>query len=160
MRPIFLLYITVIFFISCKGNNDFKVKNTDEINGVFDYLKNDLNLNKQSFYNDDFSLIYLILAECNCVYENIDFVKKYVEKNDENLILVVKPDKSDKYVNEIKELSILTNKKFRLIIDEENNFLKYGNFYTSDKYFLVKKFKNLFKLELKKENYSLIEQIN
>lgn len=160
MRSIGLSFIIVFLLTSCQGNSDFKLNNTDEINGIFDYLKNDLSLNEQSFDNDDFSLIYLILAECNCVYENIDFVKKYVERNNENLILVVKPDKSEKYVNEIKELSILTNKKFKLIIDEENNFLKYGNFYTTDKYFLVKKFKNLFKLELEKENYSLIEQIN
>jgi hypothetical protein len=145
--------------MSCSSDDKFKINDPDEIKGVFTYLQKDLDMNQTSSNQENFSVIYLILSECNCVYDNIDFVKKYISKNDKNLILIVKPDKSQEYVNEMKELSLLTNTNFRLIIDNENDFLKHGNFYVSDKYFLIKNFKTIFKLELKKENFLEIEKI-
>jgi len=156
---VILLTLIIPTFISCSNKKEFKLKDTNEIKGISDYINKELKIEKDFFLNGKkISLIYLILKECNCVYENIDFVKEYLNEKKDNLILVIKPDSKGQYVKEMIELSLLPDSNFRLVIDEKDDFLSYGNFYISDKFFLIENYKLMYKIELKKSNFSKIKK--
>lgn len=102
-------------------------------------------------------IFYLVLRDCSCVEENIEFVKENLNSSlKHKLTLIVKPDISNKYLKEFKKIQSDLSKKITLYIDYDETFSNYGNVYVTDKLFITEGSDVVEKIELKAENFKQI----
>jgi len=160
MKLKLILIFIFLFIISCSKSSEYQVRDSQEITGIINYINGSLKINKETAENKDIVLLYLILKECNCIYENVDFIKEFLKstKLDKKIFLIVKPGDTERYTKEMTELNLLKSEKFDIIVDTEDEFLSHGNFYVTDKIFIIEKYKTIKKIELKKENFKIILQ--
>lgn len=145
-----VLYIIILlFFFSCNQINNESTK-------LIDQEKNPLTNYYDNYIIDDIDRVFLfhiIIRDCYCVEENIDFLIENISHfNNKNTFLVVKND-TDKFKSQLNNLSI------NLLNNENDDFGNFGNVFATDKLFIFEKGLPISKIELKKENYHEIIKI-
>ena len=104
-------------------------------------------------FDEDFNILYLVLRDCSCVIENIEFVKEQINKKsdlEKPLVLLIKPDKYDPtYLNEILDMQKEFPQSLSLFVDHDDHFIRHGNVYMVDHLFAYRdgRFNKFMKVE-------------
>jgi len=150
MKKNIILIFLSIFIISCNSSrNDMTL---EEKKSLVSYINNVLVKKKHIKEGRNF-IFYIIIRDCYCVEENINFIKKNIETFEKaNVIILVKTSNkfNETFLDFISKIELHNT---ILINDLENNFEKQGNLYSTDKLLIIEDQKILSKLEFKKENF-------
>ncbi len=131
----------------------------DEQN-LISFTRANLDIN---LFNEDFNMLYLVLRDCYCVVENIEFVKEQINTRSnlvDPLVLLIKPDDYDPtYLKEILEMQKEFPQGLSLYVDYDDKFMEHGNMYVVDHLFAYRdgRFNRLMKVE--RDTYENVAEI-
>lgn len=143
----------MLWLVCCKSDNVSKQILDEESNNIKNYIFNEVDKNIQNC-----NLIYLSIRQCHCLVENIEFVLDLLKKNpSEHAIVVISPDEQIKeYDSLVRKFEQVNGAKIYVRIDRERHFVKYGNVYITDKYFLIREDGASSVIDLERSNFPII----